>query len=123
PLAGRHLAPARPGDQRVALGAEAEPQVPGPGVVPGAGPGINDREAGHRPRVVIAALDLVVGVAPAAIVAVPQPGQDPQALLGHPLEQAVRGDLVLDPGPYLVGVADRHGRAGAARPGADQQAG
>jgi hypothetical protein len=71
---------------------------------------------------VVAALDLVVRITPAAVVASPQPGQDPQAIVSHPFEQAMRGDLVLHPGPDLIGIANRHGRAATMRPGADQQA-
>ena len=70
----------------------------------------------------VAALDLVPGVAPDAVVAVADALDDGQALVDQALVDQVRGDLVLDAGPDLVGVEEGQPRPAALRPGAEEQA-
>ena len=63
---------------------------------------IDHTPARHRPGIVIAALDLVVRVAPRTVVARPQRLQNPVSLGGQTFDQTMRRHLILDPGPDLV---------------------
>ena len=88
-----------------------------------AGEGAEQRIAGHGARVVVAAFVFVPRIAGAAVVAAAQSFDDGQALVDVAFRDEVRGDLVFDAGPDLVGVDERQSRLVAARPTAKQKTG
>ena len=88
-----------------------------------AGQGQVDRPAGHRSDVMVAELHFVPGVPPVAIVTRPRGVDDLESCIDHALEDEVRGDLILDAGPDLVGVHERQSRPATVRPAAQQQPG
>src|SRR5262249_61798601 len=131
---GRHGAaglregtPTGAGDERraklVGVAGGGELPVVAGAVVAEAAERFEHRPAGHGAGVVVAALDLVVGVAAAAVVARAEGGNDLQPLVDHPFHDAVGGDLVFDPRPDLVAVAHWDGRSTTVGPGTDQQTG
>src|SRR5206468_2663933 len=73
--------------------------------------------------VVVAALDLVPGVAADAVVAGARRRDDPQRVGDLAGGEEVPGDLVLAAGPDLVGVGEGEARLAAVRPGAEDQPG
>ena len=81
-----------------------------------------DAVAGHRPSVVVAALDLVPGVVFGRMVTLVDTAADGQGLGEHSFPGEMAGHLVLDAGPDLVAIEDRVvAQVLALRPGAGEQ--
>ena len=64
--------------------------------------------SGHGPGVVMAALTFIPGVATDPVMAIACSLYDGQSSGDLPLEDEVAGHLVLDAGPHLVGIGERH---------------
>src|SRR5579883_1899722 len=91
------------------------------GIVTGSGKAEDQRIRGHCPRIPVAALVFVERIPDPAVIPIPARAHHIQTFVDQAQPHHVRSNLVLDPGPNLVGIDKGKRQLAAFGPGAQKQ--